>query len=158
MASIKRFASSLLLSGGLVLVFAGLSAALGFTVVGVLASIAVVAALLYAGGVWFGATADVISPVVFVFDRDLRIAVGPATGQRVTSQFPEAMRAEVERRCLSAISGHYSRFVCTDGSRERTFDAAPVLTAQPSPVCGVLVEGAIVATARTVPDAAVSMV
>jgi hypothetical protein len=149
MASLKRLGSSLLFAGGLMLVFAGLSAALGFTIIGILASLAVVAALLYAGGVWFGAPSDPPPPVVFVFDRDLRITVGPSAGLRVTSQFPEPMHAEIERRCLSAISGHHSRFVCS----ERTFDAAPVLTGHPSSVCAVLVEGAV-STVRAGADVA----
>ena len=158
MASLKRHASSLLFAGGLLIVFGGLSAALGFTLTGILASLAVVAALLYAGGVWFGAAPDVLSPTVFVFDRDLRIAAGPRAGEAVVSCFPVPMRAEIERRCTSAIAGHSSHFVCRDGNRDRAFDVAPVLTAQPSAIGGVLVEGAAATTVRVAPHSALSAV
>lgn len=50
----KRLVSSFLMAAGIVLVFYGFSSALGFTTVGVLASVAAISALLYAGGVLFG--------------------------------------------------------------------------------------------------------
>ena len=157
MPRLKRIASSLLFAGGLVIVFTGLSAALGFTVIGVLASIAVVAALLYAGAVWFGG-AETSPLTLFVFNRDLKIAVGPRTGEKVALQFPEPMRAEIERRCALAISGHHSHFVCTDDGRERRFDAAPILAGPASQICGVLVENAAVVRERVPADAALSAV
>lgn len=137
----KRFASSLLLAAGMVLVFAGLSAALGFTVPGMLASLAAMTALLYAGGVWFGQNAAADVPCVILFDATLRIASGPLSGQPLVAQFPLLMRAEIERRCEAAIRGEHSRFTCSDGLRSRTFDAAPVLSGRQSIVCGVLIEG-----------------
>lgn len=50
----KRFLSSLLMTAGIVLVFYGLNSALGFTVLGMLATVAAIASLLYAGGALFG--------------------------------------------------------------------------------------------------------
>jgi hypothetical protein len=53
MVPLNRVLSSVLLASGIVLVFAGLSAALGFTAPGMIASIAVIGTLLYTGSVWF---------------------------------------------------------------------------------------------------------
>ena len=53
MDQIRRVTSGILLGAGIALVLAGLSAALGSTIPAILASLAVVAALLFAGGVWF---------------------------------------------------------------------------------------------------------
>ena len=53
----KRLLSSLLMAAGIVLVFYGFNAALGFTIVGMFASLAAITALLYAGGVLFGSAA-----------------------------------------------------------------------------------------------------
>jgi hypothetical protein len=54
----KYLLSSLLMAAGIVLVFYGFSSALGFTVTGTLASVAAIAALLYAGGVIFGSAPE----------------------------------------------------------------------------------------------------
>lgn len=128
----------------MVLVFAGLTAALGFTVPGVAASVAAIAALLFAGAVWFGTPSFLSEPCVFVFDSALRVSSGPLAGKPLLSQFPIVMRSEIERRCQAAIRGEHSRFTCNDGLRSRTFDAAPVLSGQRSVVCGVLIEGAAI--------------
>jgi hypothetical protein len=53
----KRLLSSLLMAAGIVLVFYGFNAALGFTLIGMFASLAAITALLYAGGVLFGSAA-----------------------------------------------------------------------------------------------------
>ena len=157
MAPMNRAASWLLFTTGIALVVLGLSAALGFTVGGVLASIAAVAALLYAGSVWLG-DRPVAAPSVIVFDRQLRITGGPHAGQPLGSLFPPAMRDEIERRCVAAIAGHHSRFACRDGAGERVFDAAPVLSDRPAEITGVLVEGAAATTATIPYDAAVGVV
>jgi hypothetical protein len=158
MAPLKRVASSVLFGSGVGLVLVGLSAALGFTVAGIVASVAAVAALLYAGGVWFGDRTTVSAPSVLVFDRELRIAGGPHAGEPVVSRFPAPMRIEIQRRCAAAVAGEHSRFTCRDGGRTRVFDAAPVLSARTSEICGVLVEGAA-ETPETVPaDAAVGVI
>lgn len=54
----KRLLSSFLMATGIVLVFYGFNAALGFTWIGMLASLAAITSLLYAGGVLFGAAAE----------------------------------------------------------------------------------------------------
>jgi heme A synthase len=54
----KRLLSSLLMATGIVLVFYGINAALGFTVIGMFASLAAITSLLYAGAVLFGAATD----------------------------------------------------------------------------------------------------
>ena len=72
----KNAASSLLMASGVVLTFVGLSSAFGFTPGGMVASVAAIAALLYAGGVWFGrpvATSPAGAATIIVFDRTLRI-------------------------------------------------------------------------------------
>ena len=54
----KRLLSSFLMATGIVLVFYGFNAALGFTWIGMLASLAAITSLLYAGGVLFGEAAS----------------------------------------------------------------------------------------------------
>lgn len=54
----KRLLSSFLMATGIVLVFYGFNAALGFTLVGMFASFAAVTALLYAGAVLFGSAVE----------------------------------------------------------------------------------------------------
>lgn len=158
MAVLSRVASSVLFASGLGLVLIGLSAALGFSLAGVVASAAAVAALLYAGGVWFGDKSGLLAPSVLVFDRDLRISGGPLAGKPVSSRFPPAVRDEIERRCAAAIAGRHSRFTVADGGRERTFDAAPVLSDRAHEIAGVLVEGAAAVDDPLPADAAVGVI
>ena len=54
----KRLISSLLMAAGIVLVFYGFNSALGFTVIGMIASVAAIVSLLYAGGVLFGTPSE----------------------------------------------------------------------------------------------------
>lgn len=149
MTPLHRVASFVLFASGLALVLVGLSAALRFTVPGVVASVAAVAALLYAGGVWFGDRASVHAPSVLVFDRDLKVIGGPYAGQPVGSRFPGSMRDEVIHYCAAAVAGRPSRFVCRDGNTERVFEAAPINIGRPSDISGVLVEGAAAVHAPT---------
>ena len=158
MARLNRVASSVLFACGIALVLLGLSAALGFTVPGMVASVAAVAALLYAGGVWFGDRASVIAPSVLVFDRDLTVIGGRYAGQMVTARFPEPMRVEIARRCAAAVAGEPSRFVCRDGTTERVFDAAPIVTGRPSEIFGVIVEGTAAGAPPDVYDAAIGVI
>lgn len=158
MAALSRVASSVLFALGLGLVLIGLSAALGFSVAGVVASAAAVASLLYAGGVWFGDKNGLLAPSVLVFDRDLRITGGPHAGKPVASKFPPGVRDEIERRCAAAIAGRHSRFTITDGGRQRTFDAAPVLSGRAHEIAGVLVEGAVAVDDPLPADAAVGVI
>ena len=144
-AAFKRAASSLLLAGGIVFVFAGLSTALGFGREGILASVAVIAALLYAGGVWFGGTPAILAPAggetVMVFDRSLRITAGAAPGTALLSKFPEPLRPEIEMRCRLALQGEHTHFDCEHAGARLSFDISPVHTIHGMVLYGVLITG-----------------
>jgi hypothetical protein len=153
----KQVVSSSLLVLGVILVLSGFIKALGFTAGGVITSVAAIAALLYAGGVWFGTTARVVSdaaphahPVV-VFDRDQRIVSGGAAGQPVASTFPNIIRPEIERRCAAALSGTTARFACLLDGRTTVFDVLPVRTADGTVIYGILL------TTESVPSALAAM-
>jgi hypothetical protein len=143
MILVKRLASSSLLLFGIVLVFVGMSTALGFTSGGMLASIAAIGALLYAGGVWFAPPAVVASgsESVFVFDRSLRLAAGGAPGISVLSQFPEAIQPEIGARCRAALRGESTHFLCEHAGKHLAFDVAPVHHSSGVVMYGVLVCG-----------------
>src|SRR4051794_5892694 len=114
MADTKRFASSLLLWLGVLLVFFGLNVALDFTAGGLIASVAVIGALLYSGAVWFAPRAAVSPAAPFtapvVFDRDGCVLSGGACGQPLSAQFPTSLRAEVNQHCTAALAGIAGRF------------------------------------------------
>jgi hypothetical protein len=139
--------SSVLLAGGVVLVFAGLSTALGFSVSGMFASAGAIAALLYAGGVWFGAAPRTDRSLV-LFTPDMLIASGPLTGRPVTALFPDAMRLEVEDACRHAIDGRAASFRSGPGSRQETFEASAVRTSEGVVVYGLLLSGALVSSVK----------
>src|SRR5687767_9853514 len=112
MRHVQRFVSATLLILGVALVFLGLTRSLGFTALGVIASVAAIAALLYTGGVWFGSSASrpaAPTPVAatdpMLFDARGRLVAGPAAGHPVASQFPESLRLEIERHCAGAFAG-----------------------------------------------------
>ena len=146
MGVVKRLASSVLLAGGIVFVFAGLSAALGFTAAGMLSSVAAIAALLYAGGVWFGgaplslATAGG-SETVIVFDRSLTIAAGATPGTPLLSHFPEPLRPEIETACRLALRGERTHFDCDLAGARISFDVSPVQSNSGMVLYGVLITG-----------------
>jgi hypothetical protein len=146
MGEMKRPASSILLAGGVLLVFVGLSAALGSGAGGMLASIAVIAALLFAGGLWFGGAPAALAPAgaetVIVFDRSLRVAAGAAPGTPIVSQFPEPLRPEIEMRCRLALKGEHTHFECEHGGARISFDISPVQSIQGMVLYGVIVAGA----------------
>lgn len=145
MAFLRRLASSSLMAGGLLLVFAGISAALGFSAVGIVTSLAVIAALLYAGGVWFGPSPSIIPPAgadrVIVFDRALRVAAGALPGVPLLSQFPEPMHPEIDARCRAALQGEHTHFLCEHAGRRLAFDVSPVQTVDGTVLYGVLICG-----------------
>jgi hypothetical protein len=142
-----RIGSTVLLAGGIVLVFGGLSSALGFSASGVVASLAAIAALLYAGGVWFGATPRPDAAAV-VFTRTLTLASGALAGRSIGDLFSETDRREIEARCRAALEGHPSRFTCGTGAAARSFEAAPVRGADGAVVYGLLLSGALASQAR----------
>jgi hypothetical protein len=159
MARLKRLLSSLLLASGIVLVFTGLAASLGFTLGGMLASIAAIAALLFAGGVWFGHAPAMPAPAgaetVVIFDRDLAVATGLTAGASILDRFPEPLRPEIERRCRAALRGESSRFTCDVGGRRLQLETAPVPTASPFVLYGILITATGV-TAPALPAAPVA--
>ncbi|HEX6974634.1 MAG TPA: hypothetical protein VF147_09540 [Vicinamibacterales bacterium] len=146
MARVKRLASSLLLATGIVLVFGGLTAALGFTPGGMIASVAVIAALLYAGAVWFGPAPPALAPAgaetVIVFDRSLHIAAGATPGTPLLSQFPAELRETIEAHCRAALAGEHSHFSAEIAGHYVAFDVAPIQTVAGAVFYGVLITGA----------------
>jgi hypothetical protein len=137
-----RTGSSVLLAGGVVLVFAGLSTALGFSLAGILASIAAIAALLYAGGVWFG-DARRADPSVVLFTPALNVAGGPLAGRPVADLFPAAMRGDIDARCRDALAGTVSHFSCGSGPERVSFSATPVRDAAGAVTYGLLLSGSL---------------
>jgi hypothetical protein len=135
-----------LLACGIVAVFIGLSTALGFTAVGMLASIAGIAALLYAGSVWSGGAPPQLSvagsETVIVFDRSLRVVAGPATGASLLSQFPAPLRPELEMRCRLALRGEHTHFSCEHAGARIAFDISPVHSINGVVLYGVVITGA----------------
>ena len=157
MPPVNRLIASTLLGVGVVLVFAGYSAALGFTALGVLASLAAIVTLMYAGATWFPksapAVADTSPPIpLVVFDRSRRIIGGDAAGELLELQFPEILRGEVQRHCVAALNGASTRFPCLQNGRMVVFEALPVRAADGSIIYGILIRSsaepaAIAATA-----------
>ncbi|MGH9371799.1 MAG: hypothetical protein ACRD15_09750 [Vicinamibacterales bacterium] len=142
MSTFTRRISSVFLAVGVLLVFAGFSAGLGFTGWGIVASAAAVVSLMFAGATWFGRAP--VRPLhgraapLLVFDRDGRIVSGRATGQLLTSQFPEILGPEIDRRCRAALAGTSARFPCLHNGRMVEFDALPVRSADGTIVYGIL--------------------
>jgi hypothetical protein len=144
MTNVRRLISSVLFALGVLMVFIGLSAALQFTPWGMFASVIVIGALLYAGAIWFATPSAQASPKrlphsVIVFDRNRQIVAGPSVGQALAQQFPEAVRADIEHRCASALSGASFRFSCAHDGKVVTFDALPVRTADGLVIYGILI-------------------
>ena len=122
-------------------VFTGVNLAVGWSAIGVVASTAAVAALLYSGAIWFGSPGNPdphsLDKVV-VFDRSLRVASGALRGVKLTSCFPSAIRADLEAHCVTALGGVGARFSCGSGGERRQFDAVPVRAADGNIVYGLL--------------------
>jgi hypothetical protein len=140
-----RVASTVLLAGGILLVFAGLASSLGYSTGGIVASLTAVASLLYAGGVWFGGAPNTDLSVV-LFTPALMIASGPLAGRAVTDLFPDQMRAEIDARCRAALSGGASRFSCGQAGGRKTFETSPVRGADGGVVYGLLLSGTLVSS------------
>ncbi len=141
---VPRVGSTALLTAGVVLVFGGLSSALGYSTSGVVASLAAIAALLYTGGVWFGG-APHADPSIVLFSRDLTVAGGALRGRRVVELFEADMRREIESACREALDGRPSRVSCGGGASRQTFEASPVRGADGLVAYGVLLSGALIA-------------
>lgn len=134
-----RAGSTVLLAGGVFLVFAGLSSALGFSMSGMIASAAAIAALLYAGGVWFAEPPREDYTLV-LFTPALLIADGPLAGRPVAELYAEPIRREIESRCRLALEGQASHFSCAPG---RDFHATPVRSADGAVMFGLLLAGSL---------------
>ena len=146
MTAIPSLLSTALMMSGVALVLFGFKTALGSTVSGVIASVAAIVALLYAGAVWFGAgaprpgpdlSASWSSPLI-VFDRDGRIVSGAEKGRPVASLFPEVIRPEIEQRSTAALAGTSVRFACLYNGQAILLDALPVRSADGTIVYGIL--------------------
>jgi hypothetical protein len=140
----QRVGSTVLLAGGVVLVSGGLSSALGFSASGIVASLAAIAALLYAGGVWFGASAHTDSSVI-LFTHDLMVAGGALGGRRVADVFDAALRGQIEAVCRDALGGRSTRISCASSGSRQTFEASPVRNGDGTVLYGVLLSGTLTA-------------
>jgi hypothetical protein len=129
-----RVGSFVLLGGGVFLVFAGLTSALGLSVPSVIASAAAIAALLYAGAVWFGPAPRTDASVV-LFSAPLTVAAGPYAGRPLIDLFPIAQREAIAAHCRVAFDGQAQRFTAAGQS----FEVAPVRSADGTVVYGVLI-------------------
>jgi hypothetical protein len=133
MPSTRRIASSLLLAGGIVLVFAGMNSPLGFSIAGMAASLAAIAALLYAGATWFGAPPRATADRVLVFDHTLRLTAGGS----LLARFPEAQRDAIRAKATATLAGARPS-VIVDG---RTLLMVPIISDS-----GMILYGAVVDT------------
>jgi hypothetical protein len=143
MVPAPRLSSVVILAMGVLLVSAGFTTALGFSVESLLASAVATAALLYAGGTW-GATRPRAAPplgerTLIVFDRDTRIIGGGHTGEPVVLLFPEILRPEIERRCAAALVGTTARFPCVRNGSLIVYESLPVRDVDGTIICGILV-------------------
>lgn len=145
MTDFKRLASSALLGLGVLLVFFGLNAALGFTFGGAMASLAVIGALLYSGAVWFtppaprASTGEFSFSAPIVFDRDGRVMSGAERGQALAARFPETLRADVNQRCAAALAGVAGWLAGDHNGQPVTFEFLPVRSSNGTIVYGLLV-------------------
>ena len=146
MANAKRVVSGVLLVLGVAFVLLGFTTALQPRLPGALASAAAIAALLYAGATWFGASpapaSSAAAPPLIIFDRAGLVVSGPAAGQPLTSMFPSPVREEIARRSSAALAGVAGRFPYMCDGRTFMIDALPVRAAD-----GVIVYGMLLPTA-----------
>ena len=146
MTTFKQVLASALFVLGVALVFLGLTATLGFAPGGIVASLGAIAALLYAGAVWFGSparrsasgpTPDPNAPSLF--DASGRLLCGPAAGQPVASLFDADLRREIDLQCAAALAGTPARFTCMVKGASVVFDVLPVRAADGTIRFGVVV-------------------
>jgi hypothetical protein len=143
MAQRHQIVATVLLLAGVGLVFAGMSSALNFSLPGIVATLATIAGLLYAGGVWFGNVAPG-DPSVLIFDRRLIIVSGGHPGRPIGDLFPLSVRRDVEQRCRDAFDGRSTRFSTPGDADRRRFEVAPIRTADGFIAYGILLSGAMV--------------
>jgi hypothetical protein len=143
MAQRYQIVATMLLLAGVGLVFAGMSSALNFSLPGIIAAVATIAGLLYAGGVWFGAAAPAETSAL-IFDRRLIIVSGTQPGRPIGDLFPLSVRRDVEQRCRDAFDGRSTRFSIPGETDRRRFEVAPIRTADGLVAYGILLSGAMV--------------
>jgi hypothetical protein len=143
MAQRHQIVSTVLLLAGVGLVFAGMSSALNFSLPGIIATVATIAGLLYAGGVWFGSVTSG-KPSVLIFDHHLIIVSGIHTGRPVGDVFSSGVRRDVEHRCREAFDGRSTRFSISADDDRRRFEVAPIRTADGLVAYGILLSGALI--------------
>jgi hypothetical protein len=144
MRLVTRAVSSVVLAGVIVAVLAAVTAALGSSPSGIVASVVVAAALLYASSRWLGGSQQLAAPgatTVIVFDRLLQVVAGPSTGGSLLAQFPAAIRPELEMRCQMALRGEHTYFSCECGGVRLSFDVSPVQNPNGPVTYGVLLAG-----------------
>lgn len=128
--------SSLLLAAGIILVFTGVGAALGFTPLGLLASATAVVSLLYAGAMWSRRSAPSHGRGIILFDPHLE----PVAGGEVLATFADATRRELRTQARAALAGERVRFE----HGQRTFLATPVVSETGGVLYALVVENASV--------------
>ena len=136
----QQIVSTALLAAGVALVFAGMSSALQFSAAGIVAAVATIAGLLYAGGVWFSGSVNADRAVV-IFDRRLTVVSGGHPGRPVTDSFPLHVRRDLEQRCRDAFDGRSTRFSIPGDTARRRFEVAPIRTADGVIAFGILLPG-----------------
>src|SRR5262245_29643493 len=113
MTRFKQFLSIGLLAAGVVLVFAGLTRSVGFSLAGITSRIAAVIALLSSGAVFVGARPApylVNSDNTFVFDRTFRLVAGPHKGLPIRAALSRGVPKDLDARCGSVFSGRSEHF------------------------------------------------
>ena len=108
MPRFKQLLSIALLVAGVVLVFAGLTRSVGFSLAGIAASLAAVVALLYSGAVFFGTypVPHTITPdTIFVFDRTFRLVAGVHKGLPIRAVLPAGLPGDLDERCTAVFAG-----------------------------------------------------
>jgi hypothetical protein len=120
-----------------------MSSALNFSLPGIIATLATIAGLLYAGGVWFGGAMPG-EPSVLIFDRHLIIVSGAYAARPIGDLFPLGVRRDVEQRCREAFDGRSTRFSIPGDADRRRFEVAPIRTADGLVAYGILLSGAMV--------------
>jgi hypothetical protein len=150
MPRLKQVVSTVLLASGVMLVFAGVTRSVGFSPLGIAASLAAVVALLYSGAVFFGSPPPSTdsSDTVFVFDRTFRLVSGPHRGLPIRAVLPALASADLESRCAAVLDGSSERLSFALGSRRMQIDAVPVRDAS-----GTILYGMLILSAAEVPAA-----
>jgi len=143
MAHRHKIVSTVLLLAGVGLVFAGMSSAFHFSLPGIVAVLASIGGLLYAGGVWF---ANIVpdEPSVVLFDRHLIIVSGGQPGRPIGDLFPLSVRRDVEQRCREAFDGRSTRFSIPGHAGRGRFEVAPIRIADGLVAYGILLSGEMV--------------